>query len=193
MDHTAKKMRGALLLFGAAFAFGDVTVLSEVEAAVQMGEFDVIVDVRSEASYAASHIAGAVLQSHTNLQGCEGKKVAFYCASGSASSSAAHDYASSSNSESAYAIGTLDGLSNQGVATESGMPESHDPGCVEGGMPPTNKERPPYATICIGALVGLLLVMAVATVLYKACCTTKRPATASSTEETSTEKKLPAA
>ena len=76
-----------LLLIAALplLALAEMTSLSEAEAFEMFAEFDVVVDVRSEAAYRERHVAGAVLHSQTNLEGCSQRKVAFYCSGRSAS------------------------------------------------------------------------------------------------------------
>ena len=86
-------------------ALASTTTLTATEAAGQLSEFDVIVDVRSQAAYEQSHVQGAVLQSRASLDGCETRKVAFYCSAGSASQSAADSYAAQTGEGSqAYAM-----------------------------------------------------------------------------------------
>merc|ERR1711972_136987 len=96
---------------------------------IEAQEFEVIVDTRPAADYEQLHVKGAVLMSKTNLAGCEQRRVGFYCSVGAASEAAAARYASTGG-ESAYAIGTIDGLAAAGVPTESGMPESHAVECA---------------------------------------------------------------
>lgn len=175
-------------------ALASVTTMTEQEASVMMTDFDVIVDVRSESAYRQSHVRGAVLQSRTNLQGCENKRVAFYCSAGSASQASAQAYAQESGASQAYAIGTLDNLAASGVEVESGLP-SQDPQCIVGGASSQPSSSVPGFVYPLGIALLALLVLLPGALMMR--CLSK-PATSPSTTSTSreevevAEKKLPA-
>ena len=174
-------------------ALASTTTLTATEAAGQLSEFDVIVDVRSQAAYEQSHVQGAVLQSRASLDGCETRKVAFYCSAGSASQSAADSYAAQTGEGSqAYAIGTLDELAAAGVPTESG-PGTHNPECATSGASSGGSSNSTVLIVII-ALAAATLVLGVAMV---AVCMRKggsnRASSADAAEVEVAAKKLPPA
>ena len=169
------------------------TVVSEADASQMMSEFDLIVDVRGESSYRESHVSGAVLMSQTSLEGCENRRVAFYCSSGAASESAANSYARSAASDDAYAIGTLERLRQAGVPTEAGGPsdESRRP-CAS-----ASSSSAPDQTVLVAALalgIGGAALLFGAVLVWRCACRKQSAATttvAKSEEEATAEKKLP--
>lgn len=125
-------------------------------------QFDVIIDVRGASSYEQGHVRGAILQSRiprNGLDGCETRKVAFYCSVGSASESAASRYARSSSSSQSYAIGTLDDLQGAGVQVESGMPSDHNPRCPGTTSSQASDSTFVYVLAGVGGILGALLVV----------------------------------
>ena len=179
-------MRLLVLALSPLLAHASVTVVTESEASVMISDFDVIVDVRSESDYRASHVQNSVHLGSTNLNGCEQQRVAFYCSAGSASEAAANRFSESDGGRQAYAIGTLDNLAANGVPVESGMP-SQETGCPS---PPLSI----FHVICF-ALLGALALAVLVSIVKALCCSgakqTKGTAT-TTTEMQAAEKKLPA-
>ena len=108
----------ALLLVGASA----VTSPSHDESADMLndGEFDIIIDVRSESEYEEGHIEGAVLWSRTNLEGCTDQRIAVYCWTGYDRSTPAAQQIENEGYTNVYDLGGLQYLGPAGAPVATG-------------------------------------------------------------------------
>ena len=109
----------ALALLAGASA---VTSPSHDESADMLndGEFDIIIDVRSESEYEEGHIEGAVLWSRTSLEGCTDQRIAVYCWTGYDRSTPAAQHIENDGHSNVYDLGGLQYLGPAGAPVTSG-------------------------------------------------------------------------
>lgn len=152
--------------------FGVYDVESEqVTQRVAAGDFDIIVDIRSQHEYEQGHIPGALhLRGNSAveiLQGCEGKTIGVYCWTGWDRATPTAQRMAAAGFTNVYDLGGLQFM--DGMTVESGAWDGELPTCANG--PSAEEEVSMLVTVFYGllGLLALLLVLVVVIGAAYAC------------------------
>jgi len=160
--------------------FGVYDVESEqVTQRVAAGDFDIIVDVRSQREYEQGHISGALhLRGNSAvdvLQGCEAKTIGVYCWTGWDRATPTAQRMAAAGFTNVYDLGGLQFM--DGMTVETGMWDGELPTCAAG---PSAEEEASMLCLVFFGLLGLLALLLVLVVVICAAYACRPQAVATS-------------